>query len=230
MVVSEAAASVAHGCGVSMSRMRVVHNGIDEPRHVDEAELEALRRQLGIDSAASIISVVARLRPEKGIDTLINAMPLAQQTLGRSVVLLVVGDGPESERLHEMANQVEADGIKFVGHKDDVAPWFRVADVVAVPSYREPFGLSALEAIACERPIVATAVGGLPEFIHDGVTGTLVPSGDPGALANALTNVLRVPVDAERMADAAYGLYRERFMTEAMVDGWLACYRDLLEG
>jgi glycosyltransferase involved in cell wall biosynthesis len=229
LACSQAAASLARERGgVDPDRIRLVHRGVEEPRAVDPAELEELRREIGVALETPLIAVVARLRREKGIDRLIDAIPLVERALGRGVALVVVGDGVEASVLRARAATSEAAQIVFAGVKHDVAPWFRMADVVVLPSLREPFGKSALEAIACGRPLVASAVGGLPEFVEHGRTGALVPPGDVDALAAALVELLSDPERAGRMAAAAHAAYRERFTGEAMIEGWIDCYRELL--
>jgi glycosyltransferase involved in cell wall biosynthesis len=187
-----------------------------------------LRKHLGIAPEAAVISAVARLRAEKGIDVLIDALPTVERLIRCPVWLLIVGEGHEAPRLRAKAALTAADRIRFLGGAADVTPWFQIADVVAVPSLFEPFGLSALEAIASRRPIVASRVGGLPEFIEHGKTGTLVPPGDPVALADGLASTLASADLAQRMAQAAYRVYRERFTSDIMVDAWLEHYRELL--
>jgi glycosyltransferase involved in cell wall biosynthesis len=229
MASSESAAREAQQKGrVCSERIRVVHNGVETPRHISEIDLSRLRSELEVPANAAVISVVARLRPEKGIDVLIDAIPRVERLVQRPVALVVVGDGTEAGHLRTKASRSDAGQILFVGAKSDVSPWFRVADVVAVPSLFEPFGLSALEAVACQRPIVASSVGGLPEFISHGKTGILVPPGDSGALSEALADMLIDQKRAENMATAGYRLYCERFTTDAMVEKWLECYGEML--
>jgi glycosyltransferase involved in cell wall biosynthesis len=226
---SEATATMARREGIAQpNRIRVAHRGVAEPRQVSEVELATLRENLRIPSSAAVVSAIARLRPQKAIDRLIEATPLVERLLGRPVSLIVVGDGTEATKLREMASRNNPTQIIFVGAKVDVAPWFRIADVVVLPSLREGFPKSAVEAVACRRPLVASSVGGIPELIQHGKTGTLVPPGDVGALSEALAQVLSSPERAARMAKAAYRDYRERFTTEAMVASWIECYSDVL--
>jgi glycosyltransferase involved in cell wall biosynthesis len=231
LACSQAAVAVARDQGgVDLDRIRVVHRGVDEPRAVEAGELADLRREIGVAPETAVVSVVARLRPEKGIDRLIDAMPAVERALGRKVALVIVGDGVEAQNLRRRAAAAKAGQIVFAGVAHDVAPWFRMADVVVLPSLREPFGKSALEAIACGRPLVASAVGGLPEFIEHGRTGTLVPAGDVDALAAALVGLLSDLERAQRMAADAYLEFQRRFTADAMIEGWIDRYRELVGG
>lgn len=154
---------------------------------------------------------VGRLIPEKGVDVLIRAMAaLGTRNAGRTVVgpLTVLGDGPEGARLAALAGAlaVNLDMGGDVG-RAAVADAMRRAAVVAVPSvYREPLGLVAIEAMASGAIVVASATGGLPETVIDGLTGLTVPPGDVEALAAAIgraADIATDPVAGPRMRIAA---------------------------
>ncbi|MHB1537463.1 MAG: glycosyltransferase family 4 protein [Acidimicrobiales bacterium] len=227
LACSEATAAVARSDGRARAhRIRVAYRGVREPHDVPPAELRRLRGELGIPGEAAVISVLAHLRPEKAIDMLIAALPQVERSLKRPVSLIVAGDGPEAPRLRAMAANLATQQIIFAGEVRDISPWLRIADVVALPSLREGFPKSAVEAVACRRPVVATSVGGVPELIEHNETGILAPPSNVAALARALSEILAAPEKAARMADAAYRVYRQRFTTEAMVDRWLGVYRD----
>ncbi|MEJ2890836.1 glycosyltransferase [Actinomycetospora aeridis] len=166
------------------------------------------------------VLTVSRLVPRKGVDTVIAAMA----RLPRDAELVIAGgprpegldDDPEVARLRTLARSAGvADRVSFlgaVGH-DALPALYRDADAVAcVPAY-EPFGLVPLEAMACGRPVVAAAVGGLADTVVDGVTGHHVPTGDPGAVAAALERLRADPRRARRMGRAG----RRRAETEY---GW----------
>jgi len=132
------------------------------------------------DPAGPVLGV-GRLVPEKGFDVLVRAAALA------GLPLVLVGDGPERSRLAALAEEVGAD-LRFAGAVPpaELAEHYRAARLVAVPSRREGFGLVAAEALASGRAVVASAVGGLTQVVHDGVDGRLVPPDDVDALAAAL--------------------------------------------
>lgn len=208
--------------------VKVVHNGVPPPREVSAGELVRLRSRLEIDPNAFILSSVARLRPEKGIQVTIEALADIAARLDRPLAYIVAGDGPYRAELEFMARASEVP-VVFVGHQTDVAPWFQVADVVLMPSFNEAFGLAAAEAMACRRPLIASDVGGLREVVSDGVTGILVAPNAPRELASA---TLRIANDDEvraQMGSAAYDRYRRNFTVEAMVNEWMTEYRELLD-
>jgi len=113
-------------------------------------------------------------------------------------VLRIAGDGPAREMLQELADELGVNGaVEFTGWTLDMPSFWRECDLAVMPSDGsvESFGMAAVEAMACARPVVATANGALPELVDDGVTGLLVPRGDRVALADALVTLTR---DSER--------------------------------
>ena len=229
MAVCEAAAEAAIADdGARRERTAVAYNGVPRPRAVEDAELAAMRERLGIPEEAPVISVVARLRPEKGLDVLIDAFPQVNAQLSQPAHLVVAGSGSAERDLRERAQAVDGGTIHFVGHQDDVAPWFSVGDVVAMPSRREALSFAGAEAMGCGRPLVASAVGGLKELVLDGETGVLVAPDDPVLLADALVGLLGSPDSRRQMGERARSRFLEHFTVEAMVDGWVRCYERAL--
>lgn len=227
MTVSEAAARHAIEVdGIDPEHLCVAPNGTPRPRQVTPVERSMVRASLGVGPRERVVLAVARVRRVKGLDVLIDAMHLVAAESREKVHLVVVGDGPDRAELQRVAERAMGWSSHFVGYRDDVAPWLAMADVVAVPSRQESFGLVALEAMAAGRPVVASSVGALPEVL--GGTGTLVPSADPGALAVALLAVLDDPGHASRMAASGNRRFESCYTIEAMVDGWLACYESAL--
>jgi glycosyltransferase involved in cell wall biosynthesis len=209
--------------GVGPERVTVATNGVPAPRRADEAEVAALRRSLGVPPDAATLTVVARLRPEKGHTWLLDALPTVRRSAGRPVHCVVVGDGPERGRLE--ARDVTPDApVHFVGAQADVGPWYQVGDVVVVPSLHEPFGLVAIEAMALGRPLVASAEGGLSEIVVHGQTGLSVPPGDTGALVGAVAELLRDQPAAAVLGAAGRDRWQAAFTTDHMVDAWLAAF------
>jgi len=229
MAVSHASGGFAiRESGVTPERVRVVHNGIPQPRRVSEEEVAALRSSLGIPPDAPVITMLARLRPSKGHATLFDALGTAAAKLKKSPHILIVGSGPDEARLRGLATAITHANIHWIGHKEDVALWYRAGDVAVMPSYSEPFGLVAVEAMACGVPLVASAVDGLVEVVENERSGLLVPPGDAPALADAMVKVLSDADLRGRMVHGGLERYSRHFTTEAMVRGWVGCYRDLL--
>ncbi|MBW3629134.1 MAG: glycosyltransferase family 4 protein [Gemmatimonadetes bacterium] len=229
MAVSKSSAQHAQEIDrVSPGRIRVAYNGVRELRRVSADEVAALRRRLAIPAAAPVLLVVARLWKEKGHRTLLEALSPLTTRLPRSLHVVLVGSGPEEAPLRRQAEELGRVVVHFVGHQLDVAPWYALADLVVVPSFQESFSLSAVEAMSCRRPVVATRLGGLVEVVEDGVTGVLVNPGDAGALAAGLGELLRSPEEMERMGAAGYERFRARFTLEAMIAGWRSVYSEAM--
>lgn len=222
-VVAQAVADT----GTPPDEICLAFNGVPAPRPVDAQEVADLRAELGIPRDAPVIVVVGHVYRAKGHRTLVEALRIVSAQRN-DVHLVVVGRGPDLEEVRARARQVLGEAAHLVGHQSDVAPWFALADVVAVPSYQEAFGLVATEAMASSKPVVASGVGGLREIVVDGVTGTLVPAGDPVALARGLTTMLEDDPLRQRLGRAGRARYLEVFTVEAMVARWLECYEEAL--
>ncbi len=132
-----------------------------------------------MEPGSQIVGVVARLEPEKGHPTLLEAWPLVLRACP-DTYLLIVGEGSRRDALEAQARELRiAHRVVFTGRRDDVPAVTAALDVAVLPSYREAQGMVILEAMALSRPVVASNVGGIPEMIEDGVTGLLVPPHDP---------------------------------------------------
>jgi glycosyltransferase involved in cell wall biosynthesis len=195
----------------------LIHNGVDLSRYDQQEPCCTLREEYDLPADGPIVGVVARLEPEKGHPTLLEAWPLVVAAVP-DATLLVVGEGSRREALEVMANELGvAHRVVFTGRRDDMPAVTAALDVAVLPSYREALGLSVLEAMALSRPVVASNVGGIPEMILDGRTGLLVPPHDAEALATAIIRLLRDHPLADTLARAGHDLVHERFCIELMV-------------
>jgi glycosyltransferase involved in cell wall biosynthesis len=171
--------------GVAPSDIRDVCNGVDVDafQPADAAERGRLRRELGLPDGPLVVSA-ARVAREKGVDVLVAAWP---QVVARipGAHLCILGDGAERATLSRLLPEA-----LWMGGVANVAPYLRAADAFALPSRAEGMPVALLEAMACGLPCVATAVGGTVEVLKDGLTGRLVPSEDPGRLAEGLVEAL----------------------------------------
>jgi len=197
--------------------VRLVYNGVDLHRYDHQEPCCTLRDEYGIEADAPIVGVIARLEPEKGHRTLLDAWPLVLRRVP-GARLLVVGEG---SLLTELAWQARELGIErrvvFTGRRDDIPAVTAALDVAVLPSYREAQGMVILEAMALSRPVVATNVGGIPEMIEDGVSGLLVPPHDPDALAAAIVQLLVDHPYADTIGRKGHDVAHERFSIEFMV-------------
>lgn len=184
------------------------------PGAVEPASLEA----------GPTIAAVGRLTAEKGHAVLVRAMARVPEA-----TLVICGQGEEEPRLRRQAEMGGiSDRVRFLWFQSDVRPVLAAADVFAMPSLSEGLGVAALEAMAMGKPVVASNTGGLPDVMVDGETGLLVPPGDPEALAEALTILLRDPTRARAMGEAGRARALERFDREVVVPQVLALYDQVL--
>jgi glycosyltransferase involved in cell wall biosynthesis len=197
--------------------VRLIYNGVDLDRFDHVEPCCTLRDEYGMEPGSQIVGVVARLEPEKGHQTLIEAWPHVLRSVP-DAYLLIVGEGSRRDFLESWAAAHKvAHRVIFTGRRDDVPAVTAALDVAVLPSWREAQGLSVLEAMALSRPVVASDVGGIPEMIENGVTGLLVERDNPVALADAIVRLLTDHVFADTMAHAAHDLVHERFCVELMV-------------
>jgi N-acetyl-alpha-D-glucosaminyl L-malate synthase BshA len=206
--------------GCAGCEVEVIHNFIDPEVFDRERQRPVLREQFpdrrillhisnfrAVKRVVDVVRIFARVRPQ------------------HPGILVMVGDGPDRDDAVEEARSlgVEQD-VRFLGRIDDIAPLLASADLFLLPSDRESFGLSALEALACGVPVIGCNVGGLPEVVRDGETGVLRAPGDIGGMAAAATGILS---DAERwkaMSRSAAADARARFAEATIVPQYEALY------
>jgi glycosyltransferase involved in cell wall biosynthesis len=177
---------------------------------------------------ARVLLAVARLAPQKGLDVAVAALPDVLRSHPEAV-LLVLGEGPERERLAAQAERLGAgDALLMPGRAGDVAPFLERADLFLHPARWEGFGLVLLEAMLAAKPVVATGVSAIPEIVVDGETGLLVPADDPAALAAAAARVLGDGDLAVRLGAAGLERARREFSVERMARETVAVYEAAL--
>lgn len=171
---------------------------------------------------------VSNFRPLKRVPWLVEAF--AEATEESDAELWLVGDGPEREEVARLGEQLALGSrLRLLGAREDLAALHASADVFALASEREAFGLVALEAMACGVPVVATQVGGLPEVLRDGLEGRLVPSEDRAAFAAALRQLLADARLRQELGRAGRARAVQQFGAEGVVARYRALYRSLLE-
>jgi D-inositol-3-phosphate glycosyltransferase len=207
----------------------VVEPGVDLRRFRPGA---VERARFGLPEHGRIIAFVGRIQPLKAPDVLIAA--LAEMRAAGSDATLVICGGPSGSGLERPSSLIElaatlgvTGSVVFLPPQtgDDLAALYRAADLVAVPSYNESFGLVALEAQACGTPVVAAAVGGLVTAVRDGVSGVLVDGHDPKDWAQVLDRLLDAPAYRHRLAAGAVA-HASQFSWDRTADTLLRVYRD----
>lgn len=205
--------------GRGAASFSIIPNGVDLARFDLPVAACALRREFEIPGGAPLFGVVARLEPEKGHRYLIEAMPAILLGAPESW-LVIVGEGSLEGELRAQAAGLPLparDRIVFTGRREDVAAITGELDVAVLPSLREAQGISILEAMARRKPVVASAVGGIPEVLTNGRDGLLVPAADPAALAEACIRLACSPELRAQLGEAGRATVEARFSLDAMV-------------
>jgi N-acetyl-alpha-D-glucosaminyl L-malate synthase BshA len=203
----------------------VIPNFLDCTRYRRRVD-PALRARLCPGDTEALLVHVSNFRPVKQVHLAVEAFRLVRRRVRAR--LLLIGDGPVRA---DLERQVAADGleadVEFVGEQQDLVPWLSAGDVFLLPSAQESFGLAALEAMACEMPVVAFRVGGLPEIIEHGVTGFLCTPGSVEEMAERTTELVTDGPRRTAMGAAAADDVGTRFCTERIVPLYEAAYRDV---
>jgi glycosyltransferase involved in cell wall biosynthesis len=221
--------------GRTPARIELIYNGVDLQRYEFTEACCTLPEEYGFAEGTPLVGVVARLEPEKGHPTLLEAWPAVLSEIPEAR-LLVIGEGSQRANLEAQAESLGLLGeqcsgdkcvgtrgarpgakVVFTGLRDDVPAVTAALDVAVLPSYREAQGLAILEAMALRRPVVATKVGGVPEMIESGRTGLLVPPRDAQALASAISRLLTDHPLADVLARAGHDFVHANFSIEQMV-------------
>lgn len=176
---------------VASSKINVVHNGVNFRAYDGFIDPSKVKARWGIAPMAPTVLSIGRMTPQKGLDMLIEAVPMVLASYPEAR-FVIVGQGPEKSHLMRLAHQVGASrSVVFAGSPPrlECVALTRACDIVAVPSRNEPFGIVVLEAWAAGKPVVATVAGGPREFVWDRVNGLLV-NADPRGLAHGIGTLL----------------------------------------
>ena len=214
---------------VPPARIHVQHNSIRPEPNVRMDEVRALRKQLGIKEDERIILAVGRLSKEKAQIDLLRAVKNLRETKPEvNAKLVIVGDGPEREPLAAAAASLRlSDRVVFTGQVNNVQVYYAAADVLVNPSHSEGSPYVLLEAMAANVPLVATAVGGVPEMLENNKSALLVPPNDPTSLAASIARLLTDRELAQRLTTNASLLVDTRYTPENYVRSLVEIYREV---
>jgi glycosyltransferase involved in cell wall biosynthesis len=208
-------------------RARLLGNGVDLERFrpPEPHERRAARASLGIDDDCIVVGTVGRLVAEKGYPELFEAAA----TLDRKRYLLVVVGGDDASKADALSPlttaRAAADGVRLLGHRDDVESLYRAMDMFVLASHREGYPRAAMEAAASGLPLVVTDIRGCRQVVDAGRNGVLVPVRDAAALAAALRGIGDDPDRRAAMARASRDLAQERFDEQRVVRTVLDAYQ-----
>ena len=221
--------AVVNYCGVDSDNVSVIPPGVDLSRFHPMSQRQS-RDYLGYGPEKNIL-FVGRLEPLKGIDNLFRAVA-SLENLKFITLSVVGGDGNSQEktRLEALVKKMRLNQtVHFLGPipQEELPIHYNAADVCVLPSYYESFGLAALEAAACGKPVVASEVGGLPAIVNDGVTGYLVPPKRMDVIAERLCELLKDDLLRVHMGTAAR-IHAESLGWDSSADSLLRCFRELV--
>lgn len=193
--------------GIEREKIRVIHSGVDP---------DPFRKARKEPSDPPVVGTVAVLEERKGHRFLLEAAALLKKQ-GHRLLYRFAGEGSERERLARLAARLELrDEVGFEGFVSDIPSFLSGIDIFVLPSIYEGLGVSVLEAMAAAKPVVATRVGGIPELVEEGVTGFLVPPGDPLGLARSISRLASQKDLIQEMGERGWERVRREFTLEQM--------------
>jgi len=228
IAISEGIGRILLAAGLPAAKLRLVRSAVDLRCFDRPCDRERLTAELGVPAPARPIGIIAQLIPRKGHRFLIEALPLLVEAFPH-LRLLIFGKGPLEQKLRRhVASAGLEDHVRFAGFREDLPDLLPCLELLVHPATREGLGVSLLQAASAGVPIVASTVGGIPEVVRHEHNGLLVPPGDPQALGAAVAMLLQDRRLARRLGDAGRELMHSEFSVDAMVEGNLAVYRELL--
>jgi glycosyltransferase involved in cell wall biosynthesis len=210
--------------GVRKEKIHIVRNGIDL-RPFGNAT-PSLRNLFSQD--ALIVGLIGRLATEKGVDIFLRAAARALMELP-ATKFVVVGEGPDREQLELLIDELQIrKSVCMLGRRDDMPSVYASLDIMVSASRREGLPMAILEGMASSRPVIATAVGAVPDVIVNGRTGVLVPSENVEALASEIVTLLNHATQRADLGAAAKRLIEEEFSAERMTTDYLRIYEQAI--
>jgi glycosyltransferase involved in cell wall biosynthesis len=204
------------------SKVFMIPNGINTQHFVADTNARCdWRAKLGIQPQAPVVGIVAALRPEKNHDLFLQSAQLTLKTVP-AAQFVIAGDGPQRSRLEALAQTLGiASQVHFIGSTADIPGVLSMIDVFSLTSHNEAKPVSILEALSCQRPVAATAVGSVNESVIEGVTGYLVPPGDENQMAQRWVELLTNDSLRQQMGDDGRNHVIEHSSLDSMTDGYM---------
>ncbi|MFU0799169.1 MAG: glycosyltransferase family 4 protein [Xylanivirga thermophila] len=199
--------------GLPSTKMHVVYNGIDTVQTIDSD----LRDEMGISNSTLVVGTTSRLIPAKGIDYLLDAIPMVLDKYD-DIKFIIIGDGPEEDRLKARAHGISDTHIIFTGYVENIEDYYGIMDIFVLPTLSEGLGISVLEAMSFGIPVIASYVGGIPEIINHRQTGYLIPPANKMEIGLAILNMIDHPDMRERLGKSGKENVEKNFKLETMID------------
>lgn len=223
---------------ISAAKVLTIYNGIDTDRFNGQGKADSVRKEFSIEKDCKVIGTVGRLSEEKGHVLLMQAAEKILQEYPK-VVFLIVGDGPLKRHLEAKADQLakieftktgcSKAHFVFPGVRNDMPTIYSLVDIFVLPSLTEGLPMVLLEAMAAQKPVVATKVGAVPRVIEDGHSGLLIQPGDVNALFKAIVELLKNPQKAYHLAQHAHQKVKSHFSSKRMAERYMEVYKDVLK-
>jgi len=212
--------------GVVPERLVTLYSGLDLVKLQDCADVRGCRQQLGISDEALVLGTVANLFPRKGYEVMLEALPAIRSSCPKAEYVIVgTGDSKFEQRLQTAVRERGLErAVHFLGFQESVYPCLAAMDLYVHPALMEGFGIAVLEAMALRKAVVASRTGGIPEIVREGETGLLVPPGEAGALAQAVTTLLNDSARRIRMGLAGRVRIESAFSVDIMMNGLASAY------
>ena len=215
--------------GLPHDKVITLYNGVDISRFkkMDETQTVKLRKELQLPLSSQIIMTVAVLREPKGIQFMIRALPAILEQCP-DVHYLIVGDGVHRAVLSELVAGLAIENhVTFAGHRTDIPDLLACCDVFVLPTLKDALPTVLIEALAAEKPIIASNVGGVPEIIENGVNGLLVAPGEPSKLVEACLRLLKDNELSGQIILAGSETVRQRFNIDTQIEQLSRMYEEL---
>ncbi len=214
---------------VPKDRIRMIHNGVDAEglkREYQRFQTGEIKKKLGFSEKDPVVGIIARLVKDKGHEYVLRAVKLLEKEYP-SLKLIIAGDGPNRAALESLTAELELEEkVRFTGTVTDIAEFLSAMDLFTLPAtWREGFGLSIIEAMACGKPVIVTNIWALSVLVQHEITGLLVEPKDEKALAAAIHRLLTEPEFARRLAENGRQTALKLFTMDRMAHEIYAVYK-----
>jgi glycosyltransferase involved in cell wall biosynthesis len=213
--------------GIAGDKVSVIYNGINV-RMTRKAAIHELRGELGLAPGEKVVGTVARLEDQKDLDLLLASIPYVVTKFPNTRIVIVGGGSKEADLKQQAARLGVSDRVVFTGWRPDAIDLMQLFDCFVLSSRFEGMPMVLLEAMALSKPIVATAVGGVPEVVQEGYNGFLVRDRDAECLGSAISHVLADGTLSTAMGKNGRALYEKHFTAEAMASAYQDLYSKYL--
>ncbi len=215
------------GEGIPADRVVAVPSGIDIGTFDPAVVKSDLRTELKVGGEVSLVATIAILRFKKGHHILLDSIPAVLKEVPE-MLFLIIGDGPQEKNIHEKIKAMElSEKVRMLGLRHDIPEILKAIDLCVLPTLQESLPQSLLQAMAMEKPVIGSNVGGVGEAVQDGINGYLVRPGDPSSLADAIIKILQDKEKAKAMGKEGRKIVDRSFTVEAMSKKMFDIYASL---